>query len=109
MKYIIHYPVQDFGFVEAEFDQEDGRNVADVYREVAAQFKTGVGLPDKEMNLFIDTMLLGKNGNHIDTYNRMSKEQQYAVQSLKRGLKRIKTKGDLEESYGDITTHEGQQ
>lgn len=94
MKYTIHLPTEQYGFVEAEFDGEL-EAVEPFYRELADQFKPKPtnSLPTKEFNGFLDRQLLGE-GNHIDEYEKMSPQQKQVVQEVKKALARIKSKLD---------------
>src|SRR4051794_33248114 len=91
MKYLAHVPVEQYGFISVEFDQEESRNIADVYREVSEMFKAKEGLDDKSFNAFIDAQLMGES-NHIDQYEKASTEQKKFIQILKRALNRIKAR-----------------
>lgn len=89
MKYTLRIPLDQFAYIEYEGDFmsfED--SLVEYYRNVK-QFKGGEGLSDKEFSQFIDNQLLGNNKNHIDQYEKASTEQKFAIQVLKRGLKRI--------------------
>jgi hypothetical protein len=91
MKYKAHVPTEQYGFIEAVFNQEEGRNPADVYAELSAMFKPREGLDEKEFNAFIDAQLLG-DSNHIDMYEKASTEQKKIIQTIKRALKRIEAR-----------------
>ncbi len=97
MKYTLHVPVEQYGFVAVEFErgEQPGGDIAELYREVSSAFKTQAGVPPKEYNTFIDSMLLGES-NHIDVWEKLSDDQRDAAQVIKRALKRISAKNQPE-------------
>jgi hypothetical protein len=94
MKISLHIPTESYGFVLLEVEQEeDGKvmtpeEVSAVYNQYAAAFKEKNGLTDEEMDTFVQKQLEGE-GNHIETYNGMSADQQLWIQRIKRAKKRI--------------------
>lgn len=88
----LHIPVEQYGFVAIDCDGLTAEETASVYVEYAQAFKPKVGLLDKDFNAFIDRMLLGQEGNHIEQYEAMSERQKDQVQCIKRALKRLKAK-----------------
>lgn len=91
MKYKIHIPTEQFGFVEVELDPEEGRSVVEVYREVASMFKVNEGLSTKDFNACLDRYLNDGTGE-TETYLAMSPAQQAVIQEIKKSFKRIKAK-----------------
>lgn len=92
MKYTAHVPVEQYGFVSVEWEDEK-IDAKDVYDRIANQFKPQPvnELPAKEMDEFVQKMLEGE-ANHIEMYERMSKSQQNLIQIIKRAIKRIEYK-----------------
>ncbi len=90
-------PVEQYGFVAVEFERSEQpeSDIAGLYREVAAAFKTQAGVAPKEYNAFIDAMLLGES-NHISVWEKLSDDQRDAAQVLKRALKRLEAKNKTE-------------
>jgi hypothetical protein len=93
MKYTLHVPVEQYGFVALEYDSNEDRyyELKERYDSIKAVFAAKEGLEDKAMNSFIDRQLNGES-NHIEDYNKMSDKQQFAVQTIKRALKRIEAR-----------------
>lgn len=96
MKVLVHVPVEQYGFVSAEFDSTEGRNANEVYFAIKDMFTPKEGLDQKKYDEFICRQLMG-DPNHIDDYQLMSPAQQGTVQIIKRALKRIKAKQGKEE------------
>lgn len=63
----------------------------ELYLAYHGRYKTGSGLTEKEMNDFADKMLSGE-GNHVEQYEKANEQQQYAIQWLKRAVKRANYK-----------------
>ena len=91
MKYKLHIPTEQYGFVEVEFEAFSEDFVEQTYRQVVNAFKPKAGLSDKDYNSFIDRYLLGELV-HTEEYAAMSTDQQKTVQIIKRSLARIKSK-----------------
>lgn len=81
----LHFPTEQYGFAEVKLLVDSPRDAIKQY-ELAT--RSGDGLPEKDMNTFIDNMLLGE-ANHVETYQKMSKSQQDTIQAIKRALKRL--------------------
>lgn len=91
MKYEIHFPTEQFGFILKHFEGNDHEVVAE-YRSLRAAWEGGEGVSPKEFNLFIDRYLEGNLNGLGEMYERMSTYQQEVVQCIKRSMKRIKSK-----------------
>lgn len=102
MKYDLHIPVEQFGFISKEIEGTDEQAVEE-YRSLRAALGSGEGLSAKEYNDFIDNFLLGQMNGLGELYQQMSMSQQETVQTIKRSLKRIKSRNDVEH---DIDLHE---
>lgn len=92
MKYELHIPVEQYGFVSAELETEFVAEVAQVYNEISLSFKedkSGAGLEKKDYDGFIDRLMSG-GSIHISDYEKMSSEQQTGCQLIKRSQARIK-------------------
>lgn len=98
MKITYRIPTQDqYAFVEVEQELKDEAFVnakmpsalKEAYDDFTNAFKRQHGIDEKEMNKVIDCMLTNQtiNGGN-ELYEQMSQTQRYAVQTLKRGLKR---------------------
>lgn len=89
MKITSHIPTEQFGYIEIEHDKVDPDSVWNEYTLYSGFFKEGIGVPDKEMNGVVDTMLQGQSvRGGIEIYERMDLKQKYAIQTIKRALKR---------------------
>lgn len=96
MKITYRIPTEMYAYVEIEEDYKDVMPVEKIrelytYYSEINKVQPANSLPDKEHNGFIDRMLLGEE-NHIEDYNKMSPQQQSEVQTIKRALKRIKSR-----------------
>lgn len=93
MKYELHIPVEQYGFVAAMIETEDPDEVVEHYNALKASFSVGDGLSAKDMDKFLEEYLgtsTVKNGT--ESYVQMNPEQQRWVQCIKRALKRIEAK-----------------
>lgn len=90
IKISLHIPTEQYGFIAVECEGLTADETAALYKEYSTGFQPKAGISEKDYNTFIDRMLLGQEGNHIEQYVAMSDQQKYAVQVIKRGLKRIK-------------------
>lgn len=87
MKFTLHVPVEQYGFVALEVEKESSSEVKQAYDAIAQAFKAKSGLPDKEYRQFISNQLAGKHIS-VEDYEKMSDMQVFAVQVIKRALKR---------------------
>jgi len=97
MKVTLHVPVESYGFVSLEY--ETGGDVsadtaAEIYKEYATAFapKPINTLPDKEWRWFMEQLCLGAIENGQEYIEQMSPFQRFAVNELKKTLKRLKAK-----------------
>lgn len=91
----IRIPTEQYGFVEVKLDIDVSDDVVEIYNRHISLFKNNqYGLGEKEFNACIDKYLTedSEEGLHSEEYAGMSKEQQTIIQSIKRSLKRIKSK-----------------
>ena len=92
MKYTVHVPVEQYGFISAEWEGDDPKASYEAYNAIAGAFKPAPvnSLPDKEFNNFIDEMLKTKKiVNGQEAYEKMSPQQKDIIQSVKRSFKRL--------------------
>lgn len=66
------------------------------FRELKTEWELSKGLPAKEFDQFIQRMMEGDD-NHIDQMEQMNELQKWAMQVVKRSLKRIEYKNRPEE------------
>lgn len=93
MKIVLHVPVEQYGFVSAEFDEVNTETIANNYRDIAKAFKPTEGITSKEMDLIIECMALGKTvTNGTELWARATQAQKDQINCLKRALKRIEAK-----------------
>lgn len=98
MKFTVHYPVEQYGFLEAEFEADDLTVAAHNYHQIAEVFKSNSGIPEKEMNQIIDEYISTKKiENGQEAYEKMSDRQRDILQCLKRAFKRLEYNGKLYE------------
>lgn len=90
MKYKIHVPTVEYGFIESEVEgsMEDAVNE---HNGLLVAYRGGFGLDTKEFNACLDRYLHDGTGE-TDVYLRMSKEQQSVIQEIKKAYKRIEAK-----------------
>ena len=90
MKFELHVPTVQFGFILAHMEADSPQEIIEAYRGILRAWEGGAGISDKEMNAVVDSMLRGepiKGG--IELWERMSPEQQNIAQAIKRGNKRV--------------------
>ena len=98
MKYKLHYPVEQFGFIETEVEGEHADAVAE-YRSLRREALGGEGLPDKEFRPVLDKYLTHGTMESSD-YERMNAQQKEFIQVIKRSFNRIKSRdSELEDKY----------
>jgi len=87
MKYTAHVPVEQYGFVEVEADSL--LEVTQAYNDTKKMFLSGAGALQKEFNDWFDTYRLTGKAGSADVWASMTKEQQYAINELKKSFKRV--------------------
>jgi hypothetical protein len=95
MKYTIHVPVEQYGYIEGTYDTIPG--AIEGYREISKAWKAPVepenGLNLKDWQKTLDNYLMT---GRIDgeAYEKMSDKQKGLIGEVKRSLTRIKAKDD---------------
>lgn len=87
MKYKIHVPTVEYGFIEAEVEG-DNEDAVEEHNDLLESYRGGLGLSRDEFNACLDRYLKEGTGE-TDVYLRMNKEQQNVIQELKKAFKRI--------------------
>ncbi len=87
-KATLHFPVEQYGFAEVELEVSSPEEAIAAYK---AATKQNEGLEKKSYDGFIDRYLMGEQ-NHVEDYEKMNDEQKMIVQTIKRSLKRIKSR-----------------
>lgn len=88
----IRIPTVQYGYVEVTLE-DTPEGIFEANRNLLVLYGPKSGIDKKEMNTVIDKMLLGQSvEGGIELYERMSDDQKFATQTLKRGLDRIKSK-----------------
>ena len=93
MKYTVHVPVEQYGFISAEWEGDDPKASYEAYNAIAEAFKPAPvnSLPDKEFNAVVDEYLTKKTiTNGHEAYEKMSPKQQDIIQAIKRSYQRLK-------------------
>lgn len=104
MKILLHVPVEQYGFVSAEFDEVNTETIANTYRDIAEAFKPTEGITSKEMDLIIECMALGKTvTNGTELWSKATQAQKDQINCLKRALSRIKAKHSKKKDEEDET------
>ena len=97
MKTIIRLPLEQFAFIEQEFDKEmTPAEAIEAYNELQRAYKGGDGLTAKEIDAMLDSYFLGK-GVDSNQYAKLNAEQVKWIQAFKRCINRCKGKVGLEE------------
>ena len=90
MKYTLHVPVEQYGFIQVD-DIESREEAITEYKLVAKQFTDGIGLTAKEFNEIIDEYLTtDKLINGGDFYENLSAAQKYVLNEVKKSKKRTR-------------------
>lgn len=85
MKTKLHFPVEQYGFVEVEMEVESVQEALQAYSEAK---KAPIGLEPKEWNTALDRYL--KEGTmDSNAYQAMGEAQKGVCQEIKKSLKRI--------------------
>lgn len=91
MKFTGHVAIGQYEYMEVEGESQE--EVSEACRAIQREWGAADGIPDKEMNPVIDKMLLGETvEGGIEIYEKMNSTQKYAVQTLKRALKRLEAR-----------------
>lgn len=91
MRYEIHYPTEQYGFILKHYEGTD-EGVVEEYRSLQAEWgsRSEEGISTKDFNAFIDSYLLGNLDGLGEVYQGMNSIQQAQVQVIKRSLARLK-------------------
>lgn len=89
MKYELHVPIEQYGFVSGVLETEDVSEVRTAYERIHAAFaeKPQNTLPDSEMTDFIYGML-NKVPYHVETWEHMNDAQKTFINQLKKAMVR---------------------
>ena len=88
MKYILHVPVEQYGFIQVD-DIETREQAVAEYKMVNADFQNQ-GLPEKEWKAILDDLLEDQSINgDPGSVELMSPAQRYVVNEIKKSFKRI--------------------
>lgn len=88
MKYELHIPVEQYGFVAATLDTEDVSEIRTAYEQIRSAFKTGEGIAQKEWNAVVDQALAGTLKLAPDLWEQMSQYQQSFLHEIKKSKNR---------------------
>jgi hypothetical protein len=88
MKVKYRIPTTQYGFVEVEEEANlDPEQIRFTHDLLVDEFKAGLGLSPTEYAKAYDTYRL-EGKIEVDTWVKMSREQQYAIDALKKSLRR---------------------
>jgi hypothetical protein len=88
MKFELHVPVEQYGFVSADIETTDYAQVRETYDAIKDSFAAKLeGLDDKSMTDFIQNQLKG-TPNETETWEKMNPAQKTFVKLLKNALNR---------------------
>ena len=89
----LHIKIGDFEYVELSLSGDTSpEQVKEYYTQYSKPFTVGAGLSEKEFNSFVDNLLLSNGENHIESMEQLNDYQTYAMQVIKRGIKRLEAK-----------------
>ena len=92
MKVTLRLPTQDqYAFIEVETEVLSVEQAVEGYNAAMGLLRSGEGMSDKELDTWIENMLLG-DGNDADTYSKATTAQKVELHRIKRALNRIKAK-----------------
>lgn len=103
MKTTIRLPLGQFEFIEQTFDMDLTPEAAvAAFNALQRAYKGGEGMDEKELDVWVYNMLLGK-GNNADVYQKATPAQGKELHRIKRQLAKIKRNQGMEEelNYGD--------
>ena len=88
---------EQYSYLESEIATETIAEAHDMYVQAMKYIngEAGLGLSDKEFNLFLDRQLCGDPGNTVDQYESMSPAQQAIIQANKRSIARLKSREEI--------------
>lgn len=94
MKYSIHVPVEQYGFIQV--DDIPSREEAIIeYKCLSSEYKDGTGMPRNEFNEILEMVILGKSiANDPGIIDGMSAVQKFVLNETKKLYKRLKDKSD---------------
>lgn len=91
MKTTLRLPTQDpYAYIEVELEVQEVSEALEAYSEAMKAIKGG-GLSDKLFDAFVEKQLQGEP-NQIEDLEKMNTDQRWAMQIIKRALKRIESK-----------------
>lgn len=110
MKTSIQIRTADFEYINQEYDSElSAEEAVEKFHELKTAFGgQGFGISEKEMDAFVENQLLGKLDGMLEVFTQMSGTQVKEIQRIKRALKRIKAKNQVEHDI-DLKEMEDQQ
>ncbi len=91
MKTTLRIPTEQYAFIEmTEVEVKDFEEALQKYRELETLVKTKDigGLPQKEWNAVLDKYL-SEFTMSSDEYNALNDMQKYAIQEIKKSIKRV--------------------
>jgi len=98
MKAKLHFPTEQYGFVEIEAEVASVEEGLDLYKaSTSPNLPSGGGLEQKEWN---DTLTEYLNTTELrggaTTYEALSDQQRWTIQELKQAFKRVRAKDERE-------------
>lgn len=88
MKYELHVPVEQYGFVSAILETDDVSEVRTTYEQIKDQFKSGEGMEVKEWNECVSLCLAEKLSLTPEQWESMSPQQQWFLKTIKNARNR---------------------
>lgn len=92
MKYKLHIPTVEYGFIELEGEVESAEQAVIGFGDVLKMYRGADGLKEPEFQKVLDNYLYGTEDMEADQYAGMNKEQIGIIQTIKRSKARLKNK-----------------
>lgn len=86
----LRIPTEMYAYVEVDVEGEP-HDIVSAYHEFTRLVKPQEGLPVKDFNAFIDRQLNNEE-NHLEVWEKMSDQQKFIVNEIKKAIKRIEAK-----------------
>lgn len=90
-KATIRIPCEQYAFIEIETSATPAETI-ELYRHYSRLYQGGTGLPEKAFNDYLDAFICKDTPITADEYAQMNKDQQQIIQTIKRSIKRIKSR-----------------
>lgn len=87
MKYEVHVPVEQYGYISAELNSDAPQEATDAYRSIQEAWDGKLGLESKAWSVWLDSYLQGKAGP-VEEWEQMSDFQKKCINEIKKSRAR---------------------